>query len=219
MIRIKVCGITRLEDALLAVNLGAYALGFIFYPPSPRFISPPQARVICQALPPFVAKVGVFVDEDPYRIREIKRFVGLDLVQLHGQEPPEVVQQFSPYVIKAFRVRKEEDLAPIPLYKGKVCAILLDTYVQGQPGGTGQRFDWSLALRAKGYGLPLILAGGLDPWCAPRAWEEVRPYALDVNSGVEIFPGKKSPILLRRLFQELQGLMSKLSLDRCFPTR
>jgi len=204
MIRVKICGITRMEDALLAVELGASALGFIFYPPSPRFIPPARARVIRQALPPFVSTVGVFVNEDPQRILELKRYVGFDFVQLHGHEPPEVAQRFFPQVIKALRIKDEADLAQIASYRGAASAVLLDTYVKGKPGGTGLCFDWRLAQEAKAYGLPVILAGGLGPENALRAWREVRPYALDVNSGVETSPGQKSPVLLQRLFAALK---------------
>ncbi len=206
VIRVKICGITRLEDAKLAVELGASALGFVFYPPSPRFVAPAQAAAIRRALPPLVTTVGVFVNEDPERIEEIRRLVGLDLVQLHGEEPPETAARFFPAVIKAFRVRSERDLAQITAYRDCVSAILLDTYVKGLAGGTGKTFDWSLAKKAKEYGLPVILAGGLNPENIKRAAQLVRPYALDVSSGVEAFAGKKHPVLLRRLFANLFGM-------------
>ncbi len=206
MVRVKICGITSVEDALLAVELGASALGFIFYPKSPRFVSPLKAAAIRQQLPPFVSVVGVFVNETPERIEDIRRLVGLDLVQLHGDESPEMAAKFFPNVIKAFRVRQEGDLAKISFYRDNISAILLDTYVSGLPGGTGQVFDWSLAKKAKTFGLPIILAGGLRPDNVKQAVEEVRPYALDVSSGVEAFPGKKHPALLARLFANLSGM-------------
>ena len=207
MIKVKVCGLTRLEDALFAASLGAHAVGFIFYPKSPRFVSPERAAEISRRLPPFVLRVGVFVNEEPWRIREIQKRVGLDLVQLHGDEPPHFCAQFFPRVIKAFRIREERDLDKIPPYRGKISAILLDTYVKGLAGGTGRTFDWAIARRAKAFGLPVILAGGIGPENAARALEEVSPYGLDVNSGVECSPGRKHPALLRLLFARLRPFL------------
>ena len=207
MIKVKVCGLTRLEDALLAASLGAHALGFIFYPQSPRFVAPEKAAEISRRLPPFVLRVGVFVNEEPWKIREIQKKVGLDLVQLHGDESPEFCTQFFPRVIKAFRVKEERDLERIHPYRGKVSAILLDTYVKGLAGGTGKTFDWAIARRAKSFGLPIILAGGIGPENAARAVEEVSPYGLDVNSGVECAPGRKHPALLRLLFARLRPFL------------
>ncbi len=203
MIRVKVCGIKRLEDALLAARLGASAVGFIFYPKSPRYVSPEKARQISTALPPFLLRVGVFVDEDPDKIRRVQDRVGLDLIQLHGREDPTVCETFFPRVIKAFRVREPEDLAQIKPYEGRVGGILLDTLVKGLPGGTGKTFDWKLACEAKRFGLPLILAGGLNPRNVLEAVAQVQPYGIDVNSGVEIAPGIKHPALLKELFQKL----------------
>ncbi len=205
MIRVKVCGLTRERDALLAAELGAHALGFIFYPRSPRYISPERAASLAQKLPPFVLRVGVFVNEDPVKIALIKEKVGLDLIQLHGEESPSFCARFYPRVIKALRIRAESDLSKIENYRGKVSAILLDTYVKGLPGGTGQVFDWRLAKKAKNFGLPIILAGGITPENAPLAVKEVAPYALDVNSGVEVSPGCKHPALLRALFASLRS--------------
>ncbi|NPB09808.1 MAG: phosphoribosylanthranilate isomerase [Thermodesulfobacteria bacterium] len=206
MVRVKICGITSPEDARLAAECGASAIGFVFYPPSPRFVTPAQAAAIRRALPPWVATVGVFVNEDPARIEEVRRLVGLDYVQLHGDEPPETARLFFPRVIKALRVRNEEDLSRISAYRHCAAAVLLDTYVKGLPGGTGRTFDWSLAKKAKEYGLPIILAGGLRPENVCAAVRQVRPYALDVSSGVEVFPGKKHPVLLRRLFANLSRM-------------
>ncbi|WP_297056800.1 phosphoribosylanthranilate isomerase [Thermosulfurimonas sp.] len=205
-VRVKICGITEPETALLAVELGAAALGFIFYPRSPRYIPPPKAREIIALLPPLITTVGVFVDEDPSRIKEIMDYVGLDLVQLHGRESPETCALFFPRVIKALRLRGEEDLPQLGSYRGKVRGVLLEPYVKGLPGGTGRTLDWNLALKARDYGLPLILAGGLSPENIRQAVLTVRPYAVDVNSGVEKEPGRKDPERLRALFRALEGL-------------
>ena len=199
-VRIKICGITNLEDALLAVELGASALGFVFYPKSPRYIAPEAARRIIQHLPPFVTTVGVFVNEREEAILKVVGEAGLDLVQLHGEESPELCVRLFPKVIKALRVREVEDLKVIPAYQGKIRAVLLDTYVKGIPGGTGQTFNWDLARRAQKFGIPLVLAGGLRPENIKEALRTVRPFAVDVSSGVEAFPGKKDPEKLRALF-------------------
>ena len=199
-VRIKICGITNLEDALLAVELGASALGFVFYPKSPRYIAPEAARRIIQHLPPFVTTVGVFVNEREEAILKVVGEAGLDLVQLHGEESPELCVRLFPKVIKALRVREVEDLKVITAYQGKIRAVLLDTYVKGIPGGTGQTFNWDLARRAQKFGLPLVLAGGLRPENIKEALRTVRPFAVDVSSGVETFPGKKDPEKLRALF-------------------
>ncbi|MBX6424019.1 phosphoribosylanthranilate isomerase [Thermosulfurimonas sp. F29] len=204
-VRVKVCGITRPEDALLAVSLGASALGFIFYPGSPRYLPPEKAREIVQGLPPFVTTVGVFVNEEPERIEEVVLGVGLDLIQLHGQEPPELCARFFPRVIKALRLKGPEDLETIRAYRGVVRAILLEPYVEGVPGGTGRTLDWDLAARAGTLGVPIILAGGLGPGNVREAVRKVRPFAVDVNSGVEKRPGEKDPEKLRALFAALEG--------------
>ncbi len=203
MIRIKICGITRLEDALLAAELGASAIGFIFYEKSPRYLLPEAARAIRLKLPPFVSTVGVFVNESQEKIKEIKDLVGLDYVQLHGEESPEVCEEFFPHVIKAVRVKDESDLLKIPPYQGKVSAILLDTYVKGLPGGTGKAFNWELAKEAQKFGLPIILAGGLNPENISQAREQAAPYALDVSSGIEASPGVKDHFLMKELFRKI----------------
>ncbi|QJA06152.1 phosphoribosylanthranilate isomerase [Thermosulfurimonas marina] len=204
-VRVKICGIIRAEDARLAISLGAHALGFIFYPQSPRFISPEAAREIVRNLPPLVTTVGVFVNETPERIREIVEAVGLDLVQLHGDEPPEVARIFFPRVIKALRLASEEDLSRIEDYRGCVRGILIEPRVKGFYGGSGKTLDWDLARKAVEKGLPVLLAGGLSPENIREAVERVRPYGVDVNSGVERGPGRKDPEKLRALFRALEG--------------
>ena len=206
-VKVKICGLRRVQDALLAVELGAAAVGFIFYPKSPRYLSPEDARRLSSLLPPFVQRVGVFVNESPAKIRKIKDFVGLDLIQLHGDESPTLCELFYPRVIKAFRVKEKKDLLSIKRYRGKVGGILLDTFVPGMPGGTGKTFDWYLAREAQKFGLPLILAGGLTPQNAREAVLSVSPYGIDVNSGVEIAPGVKHPALLKELFRNLSPFL------------
>jgi phosphoribosylanthranilate isomerase len=158
---------------------------------------------IIAALPPFVKTVGVFVDETPAVIRDTKHFCGLDLIQLHGNEPPAVCGDFMPRSIKAFRVNEASDLLSIRDYLGKIRAMLLDTYVKGTHGGTGKPFDWRLAAEAGQWGIPTILAGGLGPGNIREAITRTAPFAVDVNSGVESHPGRKDRALLKRLMDEI----------------
>jgi phosphoribosylanthranilate isomerase len=188
-LRIKICGITSRDDALAAVEAGADALGFVFYPESPRYVSTALAANIIEALPPLVAKVGVFVDAAPEQIRQVIAQCGLDTVQLHGAEPPENCRNLPAKVIKAFRIQTLESLLELPRYLTD--AWLLDSYVPGQPGGTGARFKWDLAVEAKKLGRPIILAGGLTPGNVAAAVRQVRPFGVDVSSGVESAPGRK----------------------------
>ncbi len=187
--RIKVCGITNLEDARAAADLGADALGFIFVPNTPRYIEPEAAKRIISDLPPFITTVGVFADVPPEMILQTVRTCGLSAVQLHGSETPEYCSKIKgPKLIKAFRVKDENTLSTLPDYK--VSAYLLDTYIKGKKGGTGETFNWDLAVEAKKYGR-IIIAGGLTPGNVAQAIRHVRPYAVDVGSGVEAEPGKK----------------------------
>lgn len=188
--KIKVCGTTRLKDALLAVECGADAIGFIFYKKSPRCVTERAAKEICSKLPPFVHRVGVFVNETAEKINRIADRCGLDAVQLHGDESPAFCKKIKRRVIKAVRVKDASSLKEMPLYS--VDAFLLDTYKDNQWGGTGHVFDWELAVRAKKYG-PVILAGGLNPRNVKEAVKKVQPYGVDVSSGVELSPGKKDP--------------------------
>jgi phosphoribosylanthranilate isomerase len=200
MVKIKICGITNLEDALLAAELGADALGFIFYPKSPRSVATETAREIIAQLPPFVAAVGVFVDEEAAVVQELVASLGLDWVQLHGQESPEYCRSLGRKVIKGFRIKNEASLKELALYRGSVQAFLLDTYKKGQVGGTGEVFDWHLARAAKPYGR-IILAGGLTPGNVARAIEVALPAAVDAASGTEAAPGRKDPEKLRGFFK------------------
>ncbi len=192
MVRVKICGITNLEDALAAVEAGADALGFNFYPKSPRYIEPERARAIIERLPPFVTPVGVFVNE--YDLEAMARAMArarLAVVQLHGDERPafcrEVAERWR--VIKAVRVASERDLRGLADYT--VHALLLDAARPGAYGGTGERFDWELARHVAQFVPTLILAGGLSPENVAEAIRLVRPYAVDVCTGVEARPGKK----------------------------
>jgi phosphoribosylanthranilate isomerase len=202
MIKVKICGITNYDDAVMAVKLGADALGFIFAS-SPRKISPEKARDIIRKLPPFIKSVGVFINEDPNKINEMIKYCGIDDVQLHGDESPELCKKYMPRTIKALRVKDESILKQVPLFMGKVKAFLLDTYSEKKAGGTGKIFDWDIALKIRDYDIPVILAGGLTPSNIEEAIQRVNPYAVDVNSGIEESPGKKSPALMKELFEKI----------------
>ena len=203
--RIKICGITCREDAERAVSLGAWALGFIFHAKSPRYIRPEAAAEIAAAIGGGVERVGVFVDAEPAAVRATAATAGLTVVQLHGSESRAMLDELRRgglEVWKAFRVGEvlpEEELAP---FRG--CTLLLDALVKGLAGGTGTTFSWDLACEAKKLGR-VILAGGLNPGNIADAIRRVRPYALDVGSGVELRPGKKDPALLARLFEAAGG--------------
>lgn len=202
-ITVKICGITSLADASAAADLGADALGFIFAP-SPRQIEPEKARRIIRALPSSVWSIGVFVNEEQNTIREIMHHCGLDLVQLHGDESPALCAELMPYTIKALRIKDESCLQTARAYHGKVRALLLDTYSKDRAGGTGKTFDWQLAVKIKNQGTPVILSGGLGPSNIAAAIDTVRPWAVDVNSGVEKRPGKKSRHLIRKLTEKVR---------------
>jgi phosphoribosylanthranilate isomerase len=203
MVRIKICGITNLIDARLAADLGAHALGFIFYPKSPRSVRPEVARDIIDNLPPFVMTVGVFVDEEATVVRGIAETTGLDWVQLHGKESPEYCCELKRRVIKGFRIKDASSLSLLPEYQGSVQAFLLDTYKAGTAGGTGETFEWELARQAGALG-PIILAGGLTPANVGQAIKVAQPAAVDVASGVETTPGKKDPEKLRAFFKAVK---------------
>jgi phosphoribosylanthranilate isomerase len=201
-LKVKICGITEKEDALGAAKLGADALGFIFAP-SPRQISMGKARCIINEIPPFVKTVGVFVNEETNTIREHINYCGLDLVQLHGDESPEFCRQLMPYSVKAFRIKDDSSLQKFAEYQANVRALLLDTYAADKVGGTGKTFDWQLAVKIKETGIPVILSGGLGPSNIEEAIRLVRPDAVDVNSGVEERPGKKSYVMMKELIEKV----------------
>jgi phosphoribosylanthranilate isomerase len=197
--RTKICGLTRLEDAQRAVDLGAAALGFNFYPLSPRYIEAAAARAILQRLPPFVATVGVFANEtDAGHVISLAREAGVTAVQVHGPRFP-ALHEFLPVFTLVVAVAVREGFKPEELSKIECSAYLLDAFDPDRLGGTGKTFDWSAARQAKQYG-PIILAGGLTPENVARAVREVRPFAVDVASGVESAPGIKDPAKLRAFF-------------------
>ncbi len=189
MTRVKICGITRPEDALAAANAGADAIGLVFYPDSPRAIDIATAWEILEVLPPFVTTVGLFVDAEPEWIEEILVEVPLDVLQFHGNESPEDCEQFAHPYIKAIRMRPDTDLATIAKRYADAQGLLLDTYRPGVPGGTGEAFDWSLAQQP--CDKPIILAGGLTPDNVADAIAQVQPWAVDVSGGVEKEKGLK----------------------------
>ena len=184
--RVKICGITRPEDGRRAARAGADAIGLVFYPPSPRYVSPRQAADIIAALPPFVTTVGLFVDAPPEQIAALLEQVPLDMLQFHGDESPAYCAGFQRPWIKALRMRDGVDVeAETQRYRAAGArGLLVDSYVPGVPGGTGERFDWD-RLPAN-PSLPLVLAGGLDPANVAGAVRRVRPWAVDVSGGVEV---------------------------------
>ncbi len=186
--RIKICGITQLDDALKAVDLGVDALGFVFYPPSPRSLTVEQAQSIINSLPPFVTTVGLFVNEDESTIRNLLDQIALDLLQFHGDESEAECQRYARPYIKALRMKPEADIGQQARQYKTASGILLDSYAQGLPGGTGQTFDWK---RIPELDQPLILAGGLDATNVGVAIQAVQPYAVDVSGGVELTKGVK----------------------------
>ncbi len=191
---VKICGLTNLEDAQTAAQAGADALGFILVPTSPRSLSRREISEILTALPSTVLTVGVVANESPEFLAGLLRVCPLKALQFHGQEPPEEVLRFKgeAKLIKAIRVRDARSLEQIPAYRG-VDAVLLDAYHPQKQGGTGQAFDWSLAAQTQQYGVPILLAGGLHPGNVQEAVRQVRPFGVDVVSGVEAAPGKKDP--------------------------
>lgn len=204
MVRVKICGITNLKDALAACSCGADAVGFVFAK-SPRRVSPAAARSIIKRLPPYLVTVGVFVNEDKGEVRKIAADCGLNCLQFHGDETPGYCNYFKDKykIIKAVRVRDNDSLAGLGKYN--VDAFLLDTYVRGRRGGTGVKFNWDLAVKAKRYGKPVILAGGIKAGNAREAIKKVRPYAIDVSSAIEKAPGKKDYNLMKVFIGKVRG--------------
>ena len=187
-VKVKVCGMTRLKDALVAVEVGADAVGFIFYKKSPRSVTMKTVREIVLELPPFVDTVGVFVDETAEQINKIADYCNLDIIQLHGDESPTFCKKIRRKVIKAFRIKDMQSVKKLSSFQ--VSGFLLDTFSDNLHGGTGKVFDWNLALPAKKFG-PVIMAGGLTPNNVQQAVRQIRPYGVDVCSGVESEPGIK----------------------------
>jgi phosphoribosylanthranilate isomerase len=209
MVKVKICGITNWTDARRAVAAGADFLGFNFYPPSPRYIAPAKARLIVRRLPERISVVGVFVNEPEERMLQIARAVGLDYLQLHGDESPELVSRLKPAfpVIKALRVQKSFRPAQLAQFK-RASAFLLDGFQPHRYGGTGKTFNWSVARRANRNGR-IFLAGGLTPQNVADAIRAARPYAVDVCSGVEARPGKKDPARVKAMMQAVRNSRRK----------
>ncbi|RKU07212.1 phosphoribosylanthranilate isomerase [Candidatus Poribacteria bacterium] len=202
MTRIKICGVTNIDDALMSIDAGADALGFNFVPDTPRYLKDTKAAAkIIEQLPPFITTVGLFVNADPELIQSIADECHLDMLQLHGDESPQFCQGFNRRVIKAVRVKDESSCSHLSDYR--VSGYLLDTYVKGALGGTGVAFDWQLAIKAKQYGR-IVLAGGLDPDNVASAVQQVRPYGVDVSSRVEASPGRKDPVKVRTFIQNVK---------------
>jgi len=221
---IKICGITNIEDALETIELGADALGFIFYEKSPRCITKETAREIITSIqhpaPPErdpakggasriqnpesrIQPVGLFVDELEEKVNEITSYCNFDILQFHGDETPDYCKKFPQKLIKAFKIKDKESLVNIPKYE--VDYYLLDTYSEVVPGGTGRIFNWNLAKKAKEFGKPIILSGGLNPDNIIEALKKVLPFGVDVSSGVESSPGKKDHKKLEKFITKVKS--------------
>ncbi|MDD5434370.1 MAG: phosphoribosylanthranilate isomerase [Nitrospira sp.] len=203
MVKVKICGITNLDDAMAAAEAGADALGFVFYPESPRYIEPGKARDIISKLPVFVSTVGVFVDENHDMIRRILRESGIQILQFHGEESPFLCTRFREKVIKAIVIKDSESINSMMMYS--VDSFLLDTHDKDKKGGTGKTFNWEFANMAKEHGR-VILSGGLQPANVREAIEMVHPYGVDVSSGVEITPGKKDHDKVAEFIREVRKI-------------
>lgn len=189
MVKVKICGITHIDDAMAAVEFGADALGFVFFKKSPRYVSPKKAAFIIEKLPPFIQTVGVFANESAENMEAVISATRISVVQLHGDEPPALCR-LTRRVIKAIRIESLDSLAPLGRYTRHVSGFLLDAYTPDKLGGTGMIFNWDIAVEAKQFG-QIILAGGLTPDNVSEAVKYVRPYGVDVSSGVEKEKGTK----------------------------
>ncbi|MGQ0555271.1 MAG: phosphoribosylanthranilate isomerase [Nitrospiraceae bacterium] len=200
--KIKICGITSVEDADVAVKAGADALGFVMYPKSPRWVEPTVARSIIAGLPPFVLPVGVFVNEEADRVRALMDECGFALAQLHGDESALYCQNLGRPALKALRLKDRGTFLALAEFQGRanVRGVLIDAFSDQAYGGTGQTVDWTLAQEAA-RSIPIILAGGLTPTNVAEAIAQVRPYGVDVSSGVEQSPGKKDPNKVKGFIQ------------------
>ena len=198
--RVKICGITRRQDAEIAIEMGTDAIGLVFYSPSPRAVTIAQAQDIVKGLPPFVSIVALFVDAEPELVRSCLSALTIDLLQFHGDESPEYCEQFDKPYLKAIRMRDDVDMIQVADRYASASAILLDSYQAGTPGGTGEVFDWSLI---NDIDKPVILAGGLTVDNVAMAIEQVRPYAVDVSGGVELSKGIKDKRKISAFMQEV----------------
>ncbi|NQZ54366.1 MAG: phosphoribosylanthranilate isomerase [Piscirickettsiaceae bacterium] len=198
--RVKICGITRRQDAEFAIEIGADALGLVFYSPSPRAVTIAQAQQIVENLPPFISIVALFVDAEPEYVHACLNAVRIDVLQFHGDESPDYCEQFDRPYLKAIRMRDGVDLVGLSTNYKSATALLLDSYQPGIPGGTGQAFDWSMI---KQINKPIILAGGLTVENVAEAIKQVNPYAVDVSGGVEQSKGIKDKQKVSAFIQEV----------------
>ncbi len=203
-VKVKICGITNLDDAQVAVEAGADAIGFMFYPESARAISVERAAEITRELPSWIQKVGVFVDPSPELVMTALGSCALNVLQFHGSETPDFCASFGVTTMKAFRIKDATSLKPIGDFRTDM--YLLDSHVVGKLGGTGEKFNWDLASQAKKLGRPIFLAGGLTPRNVAEAVHEVRPYGVDVSSGVESSPGKKNHAKIWKFIEAARSL-------------
>ncbi|HEY8220115.1 MAG TPA: phosphoribosylanthranilate isomerase [Methylobacter sp.] len=199
--RVKICGFTRAEDAVCAAQLGVDAIGLVFYPPSPRNVDIDQAITIVNSLPAFVSVVALFVDEQESQIRKVLDRVPVDCLQFHGDEPAEACRLYGKRYMKAVRMQDGIDVTDLALQYHDAAGLLLDAYHPGAKGGTGSRFNWELI--PEHCALPIVLAGGLDMSNARQAVQTVRPYALDVSSGVEAEKGIKDALKMAAFIREV----------------
>ena len=204
---VKICGVTRIEDALAAAHCGAHAIGLVFYRPSPRYVDVDKAAAIVRALPPFVTPVGLFVDAPAEEVRSISARAGVQLIQFHGSEPPDFCAQFGLPYMRAVRVRPEVDLLQYARDFHGAQALLLDAYHEGLQGGTGATFDW--ALIPPSLPLAVVLSGGLNPDNVREAVRRVKPWAVDVSSGVEASKGIKDAAKIAAFISGVRDV------DRC----
>lgn len=209
MTRIKICGITREQDVLAVANSGADAFGLVFYEKSPRHVSLQQAAVLARTVPPFMTVVGLFVNPSAEFVREVLAQVPLDVLQFHGEEAPEFCAQFGRPYLKAIRVKTGVDLVQYASRYASAQGLLLDAYVEGTQGGTGESFDW--ALIPHDLPLPVILSGGLHAGNVAASIKQVRPYAVDVSSGVEAAKGIKDAAKVAAFINEVKQIDLQLS--------
>jgi len=202
-VKVKICGITSVADAEAAVAAGADSIGLMFYPGSPRHIPLEKAQEISRSVPPHIMRTGVFANPHPSDVFAAIQTCQLNLLQFHGEETPEFCLQFGMMTMKAFRVRDADSLPALSEYRTD--AFLLDSHVAGKPGGTGETFNWDLAVEAKKFGKPIFLAGGLTPQNVAEAVRKVKPFGVDVSSGVEQSPGKKDAKKMQDFVAAVRG--------------
>lgn len=209
MTRIKICGLTRTQDVQAVADSGADALGLVFYEKSPRHVAVAQAAQLARSVPPFITLVGLFVNPSVEYVREVLAHVALDVLQFHGEEAPEFCAQFGKPYLKAIRVKPGVNLVECAARYAGAQGLLLDAYVEGTQGGTGESFDWALIPRD--LPLPVILSGGLHPGNVAAAVAQVRPYAVDVSSGVEAGKGIKDAAKVAAFIKEVKSVDLQLS--------